>query len=91
MTYHGSVLKKSGALLLAGAVIATTWGGTVPLASAAAATSSSKTTVAAVTAGKAPVTATAFVQAMEEAATLAGVPFPWTSFLVQQYSVKTLR
>lgn len=75
MTYHGSLLKKSGALLLAGAVIATTWGGTVPLASASAATPSSNTTVAAVTAGKAPVTATAFAQAMEEAATLAGVPF----------------
>ncbi|MGX1832201.1 amidase family protein [Paenibacillus taichungensis] len=75
MTYHGSVLKKSGALLLAGAVVATTWGGAIPAASAATATPSSKTTVAAVTAGKAPVTGIAFVQAMEEAATLAGVPF----------------
>lgn len=42
MTYHGSVLKKSGALLLAGAVVATTWGGTVPSASAATATPTSK-------------------------------------------------
>jgi len=75
MTYHGSVLKKSGALLLAAAVVTTTWGGNVPPASAATATTSVKTTVAAVTAGKAPVTATSFVQAMKDAATLAGVPF----------------
>ncbi|MDQ0658629.1 hypothetical protein [Paenibacillus sp. W2I17] len=64
MTYHGSVLKKSGALLLAGAVVATTWGGTVPSASAATATPTSKTTVAAVSKGKAPATPAAFVKAM---------------------------
>ncbi|WP_434756347.1 amidase family protein [Paenibacillus amylolyticus] len=76
MTYHGSVLKKGGALLLAGTIVAATWGGTaVPPAFAAAATPSSQTSTAATLAGKVPVSAATFVQAMEEAATLAGVPF----------------
>ncbi|MEO2205605.1 amidase family protein [Paenibacillus pabuli] len=76
MTYHGSILKKSGALLLTGAVIVTTWGGaSVPLASAGAATTSSKTTITAAAAGKAPATSATFIEAMEEAVTLAGVPF----------------
>ncbi|MDM5279955.1 amidase family protein [Paenibacillus silvae] len=76
MTYHGSVLKKGGALLLAGTMVAASWGGTaVPSAFAAAATPSSQTSSAAALAGKAPASAATFVQAMEEAATLAGVPF----------------
>ncbi|MDQ0172908.1 amidase family protein [Paenibacillus tundrae] len=76
MTYHGSVFRKGGALLVATAVVTTTWGGTaVPSAFAATAAPTSKTSTATTSTAKAPATAATFVGAMEEAATLAGVPF----------------
>ncbi|MEN1989699.1 amidase family protein [Paenibacillus hubeiensis] len=76
MSYQQSaMMKKTGALLLAGAVLATGFGSPAPSAAAAASTTVPAGKTAAATAGKAPATAAAFVKAMEEAATFAGVPF----------------